>query len=473
MSRDAESGQEEPHARGRRSMVDSMLRIPEQRPLQTLIGIGVLFVIAYGVGLVGPAKRDARIMVGDALGHYVQLRSAVFDRDLEFRNEFARMYGLDEGSAIESAAAAERSTPTGKTRNYMPVGPALLWAPAFLLVTAVVWLYDALGGAYPLDGYALAFQAAAGVTGIIAATAGSCFAYLAAAAVFDRRAAIWATLAVWLSSSALYYSLISPAYSHAASMLTVGAFWLVWIRTAPRQDLRRYASLGLLAGLSALMRWQDMILLLVPLLDVLWHRRALGFVAACSRIAVIAVAAAVAFVPQMIVWQVLYGRAFTVPQGPGFMHWQDPALLAVLFSQHGLLTWTPILAMAIVGIAFVARRAPLVFVAAVLVLATSWYVNAAVADWWAGEAFGARRFVSCYSIFVLGVTACFAQRRLSTRGMAGVTAAFAAYTLLLLLQYQTFMHGLRQVAPYPEGFVNLWLWRFRTPFDLLAWWVRR
>ena len=108
-----------------------------------------------------------------------------------------------------------------------------------------------------------------------------------------------------------------------------------------------------------------------------------------------------------------------------------------------------------------------------LVLATSWYVNAAVADWWAGEAFGARRFVSCYSIFVLGVTACFAQRRLSTRVMAGVTAAFAAYTLLLLLQYQTFMHGLRQVAPYPEGFVNLWLWRFRTPFDLLAWWVRR
>ena len=210
------------------------------------------------------------------------------------------------------------------------------------------------------------------MTGIIAATAGSCFAYLAAAAVFDRRAAIWATLAVWLSSSALYYSLISPAYSHAASMLTVGAFWLVWIRTAPRQDLRRYASLGLLAGLSALMRWQDMILLLVPLLDVLWHRRALGFVAACSRIAVIAVAAAVAFVPQMIVWQVLYGRAFTVPQGPGFMHWQDPALLAVLFSQHGLLTWTPILAMAMVGIAFVARRAPLVFVAAVLVLATSW-----------------------------------------------------------------------------------------------------
>ena len=98
--------------------------------------------------------------------------------------------------------------------------------------------------------------------------------------------------------------------------------------------------------------------------------------------------------------------------------------MAVLFSdKHGLISWTPILLIAIVGIVLVARRAPLVCWAAALFLAASWYVNAAVADWWAGEAFGARRFVSCYPIFVLGMTAFFAQRRWSTQMMAGITAA--------------------------------------------------
>ena len=474
MTRDAAEGRPRGSVPHHQSLFVALLQTPERHPLRTLIVIGVIFVIAYAAGLVAPARRDARIMVGDALGHYVQLRSAVFDHDLEFRNEYARMYGLEEGSEIETTAAAARTTPTGRTRNYMPVGPALLWAPAFLLVTAVVWLYDALGGAYPLDGYALAFQAAAGITGIVAATAGSCFAYLAAAEVFDRRTAIWGTLAIWLSTSAVYYSLISPAYSHAASMLTVGAFWFVWIRTAKRQDLGRYAVLGLLAGISALMRWQDIVLVLVPALDIVWHRRTPGVRSAFLRGAVCGATAVLAFAPQMVVWKVLYGRAFTVPQGPGFMRWQDPALMAVLFSdKHGLISWTPILLIAIVGIVLVARRAPLVCWAATLFLAASWYVNAAVADWWAGEAFGARRFVSCYPIFVLGMTAFFAQRRWSTQMMAGLTAAFTGYTLLLLLQYQTFMHGLRQIAPYPEGVVNLWLWRFRTPIDLLAWWLRR
>jgi hypothetical protein len=34
------------------------------------------------------------------------------------------------------------------------------------------------------------------------------------------------------------------------------------------------------------------------------------------------------------------------------------------------------------------------------------------------------------------------------------------------------MHGLRHLAPYPRGFVDLYLWRFRTPIDLAAWWLR-
>jgi hypothetical protein len=446
--------------------------IPERRPGATIASIALLFALAYGAALALLAKPNGQVVVGDALEHYVQLRSAVFDRDLQFLNDYAGLYRVSEEAL--AGAAALKATRTGHMRNYMPVGPALLWAPLFVVVAAGVWLVNLAGAAYPLDGFARAFQASAGFSGIAAAAAGAWFAWRTAAALFDRRAAIWAALALWLSSSAVYYSVISPAYSHSASMLAAGAFWFAWIRTIGRHDLRRYAAVGLLAGLAALMRWQDAVLLAVPALDALWHRRQFGAGGLVLRVGVSAAAAAVAFVPQMLVWGVLYGAPLTVPQGPGFMRWDQPALFAVLVSDHhGLLSWTPIVALALAGFVPLARRAPLVAAAAALVFAASWYVNAAVADWWAGEAFGARRFVSLFPVFVLGLSAIFDRWRERPRRIYAVSAAFVGYTFLLLVQYQAFMHGLRDVVPYPGGAWGLWLARFRVPFDLALAWLGR
>jgi hypothetical protein len=446
----------------------SILRVPEHRPGTTILCIAVVFLLAYGASLVVLAKPGGRIVRGDALGHYVQLRSVVFDRDLEFSNDYTTLLGLERGSPGARDLIEENRTPTGHFKDLMPVGPALLWAPLFLIVAAGVWILNLFGAGYPLDGYAAAFQAVPGLTGVVAAALGTWFAYLTAARLFGARVAIWATLTIWLASSAVYYSVISPSYSHAASMLAVSAFWLAWIRTRDRQDWRRYGALGALAGVAALMRWQDAILLLVPAIDAAWHGRIQRPAATIGHLAACGAAAVIVFSPQMIVWKVLYGRALTVPQGPDFMLWGSPALISVLFSKHGLISWTPVIAPALVGLGALWRRDRLAGVSAVALLAVSWYVNAAVADWWAGEAFGARRFLSCYPIFVLGLAALYDRHRLRVETMAGVLLAFAGYTGLLLLQYQTFMHGLRQLAPYPEGGVDLWLRRFRVPVDLAA-----
>jgi hypothetical protein len=105
------------------------------------------------------------------------------------------------------------------------------------------------------------------------------------------------------------------------------------------------------------MRWQDAVFLLVPGVEALrWgvspSRRVLGAVAAGA-------AFVVAFSPQMVVWSVLYGQALAIPQGPSFMQWTSPHLLAVLFSDnHGLFSWAPMLAPAAVGLALALRRQP-------------------------------------------------------------------------------------------------------------------
>jgi hypothetical protein len=452
--------------------VTRLLTLPERRPGATLAGIGLVFVLAYASSLVLLPKPGGRIVMGDAVHHYVQLRSMVFDRDLHFQNEYVRLYGLKGGEPETEWIYG--STPTGYVRNYMPVGPALVWAPAFLLVSGAVWLADALGATYPADGFGRLYQATAAFSGIVAATLGTWFAFLTASSLLDRRASIWATVIVWLSSSAIYYSLISPAYSHVTSMLAVSAFWYAFVQSMERQTIARYGAMGLLVGIAALMRWQDAVLLILPVLDALRHWRHQTAGAVAARLAACGLGTIIGFAPQMAFWAVVYGQPLAIPQGPGFMKWTEPAVWLVLFSnRRGLLTWTPVIVLCLAGLVPLIRRNRFIGVSALIFFAVSWYVNAAVADWWAGEAFGSRRFLSCYPVFVLGAAALLDRLRTATAVNAGIAAAFIVHTWLLLVQYQAFMHGLRDVVPYPGGPYGLWLARFRAPIDIINWWLTR
>jgi hypothetical protein len=452
-----------------------LLTIPERHPTAVIVLLGLLFATAYASSLVLRPKPDGRILIGDALHHYVQLRSAVFDRDLHFRNEYVRMYRL-EGNEPGTEWVYE-PTPTGHVRNLMPVGPALLWTPLFLLVTATLGVANALGANHAFDGYGRLFQATAGLTGVAAAAVGAWITWKTAALLFTARVAIWSCLTIWLASSTIYYSLVSPTYSHAASFLVSAAFWLMWVRMPEGTTLqRRYVILGTLAGLAALMRWQDAILLvsIAAELALRIRRRQLTFFEAASRGALAVVCAAIAFLPQMIVWSVLYGRPLALPQGPAFMRWTEPALINVLLSDnHGLFSWTPIVLVAVLGVPLIARRDRNLAIGLGVFLLLSWYVNAAVVDWWAGEAFGARRFVSCAPVFVLGLAAVIDRWSPSLRALASGATVFIVHTGLLLVQYQLFMHGWRDLAPYPAGAYGLGIARFAVPLDLLREWLRQ
>jgi hypothetical protein len=487
-------------------MIDRLLTLPERWPGRIIAAIGLLFALMYGTSLVVLAKPSGRVVIGDAVHYYVYLRSAVFDRDLDFENEYVRIYQL-RGGEVGTEWVYE-PTATGRTRNLMSIGPALAWAPIYLALTAATWLLHAIGIGAAADGYGRLFEGSAGVSGAVAATIGAWLAYRAAAQLHGARAAIWATLIMWLGSSGIYYSLISPTYSHAISMLTVGIFVLAWLTTRDRQTIGRYALVGFLCGLASLVRWQDAVLLIIPAIDAVWHAlilpkrevvskqantsrethlplshgevrgeggRGVRVLRALTNLAACGLAAAIAFVPQMMVWNTLYGSPFLVPQGEDFMKWTAPALVSVLFSEHGLISWTPIVAVSLVGLVMLWKREPMVAAALGAAMLVSWYTNAAVADWWGGEAFGARRFVSCFPILVIGLSAAIqplAEREPPRlRAIGAFAAVVIALNGLLLLQYQTFMHGLRTLAPYPKGGYDLWLARFVVPFDLLRWWL--
>jgi hypothetical protein len=451
--------------------IERLSNLCARRAGAIVTALTALMIAAYvGAALIFP-KPDRRVLFGDAVHHFVQLRSLVFDHDLDFRNEYVRLYRL-EGEIKGSEWLSSELTVTGHVRNYMPIGPALLWLPLYLLAAAAQGALAWAGWAAPPDGFNPVLQLVPGVTGILGAGAATWISLRLAGRFTDRGSASAAALGVWLGTHALYYSLVSPAYSHAASMLTSSCLFAYWLRVRETPTVASFAGIGALVGVCSLMRWQDASFLVLPAIDLLrWRapltRRSAGALATLAAWAVV-------FSPQMAIWNVLYGAPLAIPQGPSFMQWTSPHLIAVLFSDgHGLFSWAPLLLVSVAGLCTFTARHRAAGLSILAASAIAWYINAAVADWWAGEAFGARRFLSLYPLFVLGLAVWLHQPALRrpAPGRLAAVIVLVAVNGLLFVQYELFMKGQRALAPYPHGWYDMYVERFVVPIRLVVRWL--
>lgn len=453
-----------------RSRAQTFLRASAAHADLVIWLIGGAMLAAYLCAVIAFPKSGGQVVTGDAKHYFVQLRSIVFDRDVDFRNEYTANYGITTASPDPWWLFGDL-TPTGRVRTYAPLGPALLWMPLYVVGALGLELLSLAGITAPPTGFERSLQMTAGITGVFAATLATWIAWRCARRVTDPTTAAVAAVAGLLGTHAVYYALISPGYSHAPSMLTGAVLVAAWLRPDPRPSLGRAAALGALAGCCALMRWQDALFFMIPAGEVLAWR-----VSSMRRVAGLAVAgigALVAFSPQMAEWWVLYGSPFAVPQGASFMRWGSPHLVDVLFSvNHGLFTWTPLIAVCVFGLIRWSASRPSRALIALAVVLVSWYVNAAAADWWAGEAYGARRFLSLFPLFVVGLAIFLKSGSTSTVSMAkhSLVAAMVVMNGLLLFQYALFMKGFSTIAPYPNGWFDMWLSRFLVPVRFVSRW---
>jgi len=188
----------------------------------------------------------------------------------------------------------------------------------------------------------------------------------------------------------------------------------------------------------ALVRTQNIIFLCVPILGTLGGAPQIPLGRRLSGVLLMGVCALIVFSPQMYVWKLTYGSFLTIPQGAGFLRWGRPAAWDVLFSsRHGLLSWTPALILAFMGLPAFLKKERLLGLSLLMVLVLQLYLNSIVDDWWAGTGFGARRFDNCLPILALGIAATYDWMR--TRGIGWLavvlTAGFIAWNGLFLCQY--------------------------------------
>ncbi len=409
--------------------------------------------------LVTPRLRGA-----DEIEYFAYLPSLVFDRDLEFGDEYRHFYEQDpQGLALFAGTFLELREPrTGAHINFAPAGSALLWSPFYLFAHVGVLAARALGVGVAADGLSQPYVSAA-------CYASALYGLLGLLLVHDalRRfggasdpVATASVLALWLATPALYYMTLAPGFSHATSLFTIGLLLWLALRLARRDEasLVEWLAAGASVGLAALVREQDGLFGVVPAGVLLLHGgRGRPLRETLARGLALAAGAFITFAPQLVAYRAINGGFGPSKLVARKMSWSSPHLLEVLVDPgHGLFVWTPLLLLATLGLlgALARRRDPLLALLALGLLVQVW-INGAVESWTQAGAFGSRRFVAATPVFAFGlvflVTA--AHARLGRRATGAVLALFVWWNVSLMVQFGLRLMD-RQRLEWPQVAVN-------------------
>ena len=167
-----------------------------------------------------------RIYAPDEVESFAWVRSWVFDRDVNFENEYQHFY---DSKQVQTASFhetfLERENEAGRRLNFMPIGTAILWLPFY-----GAGHLAAIATGAPADGFSAPYVAAVAYGSAI-------YGFLAVVLSLGiaRRLVghgLAASLAIWIGTPLLFYMYVAPPMSHACSAFAVSLF--LWTCTAIR-----------------------------------------------------------------------------------------------------------------------------------------------------------------------------------------------------------------------------------------------
>jgi len=294
----------------------------------------------------------------------------------------------------------------GKIINKMTCGVALMWTPFFLVTHAA-----AKAGGFETDGFSDFYQRVAILPPVFFLVLGLFFLKQFLRNYFSEAVACLLLLLILTGTNLYHYALAEGLMSHVHSFFLFSLF-LFLVRkflTGNMLSMKLFAAISGVAALAILVRPTNAVMMLsFFMLDAssgaeLVHRIKRVFQPA--YVITFVSIAFVVFLPQLLYWKYLSGHFFYYSYGgEGFVNWNNPVILPLLFSPfNGLLLYNPLVLLMIAGIILmlvrkIANGILLLFTFLLVVyLSGSWHM------WFFGGSYGSRPFVEYYALFSLGL----------------------------------------------------------------------
>lgn len=422
-----------------------------------------------GFALTLPAVTP-RLYSSDEVQYYSYLRSLWFDADVSFENEYRYFYdrGVARTEGFHQTFLGERRTEAGRRINFATIGAAILWSPFYAVADAVTRLMRGTGSAVQADGFSPPYIFAVAV-------GSSTYGFLALllgirAARLLTGTGVLAGLLVWLGTPLLFYMYAAPPFSHAPSAFAVALFVTIWLHVRGTWTPRGMAALGASAALMAMVREQDALFAVGPMIDWALARKTTEdrrqkreavwgwFAAPVAGV----VAFLLAYLPQLLAYRALNGHMGPSGLVTRKMTWTAPHALGVVASpEHGFFVWTPLAVLGIAGLVVMvvaARRlnASLagpdvrrIGACMLLMVALQVYISGSVESWTVAGAFGQRRFVALTVLLVVGLAALRqALPSGAPRAALGAATALAVWwNVALIAEFATGLMDRQRLEP--------------------------
>ena len=413
---------------------------------------------------------------GDGVGYYAFARALLIEHNLDFAKDYQFANASFRGPRLDAYGQpkADFRTSTGHLDNHFTIGPAILWSPFLILAHTGVLLARAIGSSVAADGFSAPYRIAMAFATAFYGFVSLLLSFRLARRYVEERWAFLSTLAIWGASSLPVYMYFNPSWSHAHSAFAVALFLWYWHQTRPSRSISQWLLIAAIAGLMLNVYYANAVVLVVLAVEALPQYLA-GFQSVSSIAASVkprfsdlllrhflfAVVLLICLLPTFITRLLIYGSPFE----SGYLPlrdwlWSSPAFLSVLFSSnHGLLTWTPILLFSILGLFLFYRREPgpgAPFLAAFL----AFYVFICCYPDWAGiSSYGNRFFISLTMLFILGLAVFldriaaffrFRSRRAALAAVCGVLALFVLWNGGLMFQWGSHLIAPRGPVSFSE-----------------------
>jgi len=379
------------------------------RLLLTLIALFYLFSLVY-------SERVRAVLDGsDSWGYYVHLPSFLLYQDVGDYSKTIAAWQANYPNKPDPRKDAYglRPTPSGKVAVKYPLGVAMLETPFFLLAH----VYCLIGGTHLADGFSAPYSWTIAFSSLFFAVLGLFFLFKSLRFYFSENISLAVTAIVGLGTNLFFFVAYTPGMSHPVAFCLIAFLLLATQRWHKNPTRRNGFVLGFTLGLIALVRTQDLIVALVPLL---WGIRNWRDVPTRFRflvnqkwsIGTAVLAFAIPLLPQALYWKFVSGLWWHYGyQGEKF-DWAHPHIRAGLLGfQNGWLIYTPVMLFALWGLFYLRRYVPDLLLPILFFLPLHWLVSYSWWCWMYINGFGSRPMVDGYALLAFPLAAWIAAQK--------------------------------------------------------------
>jgi hypothetical protein len=352
--------------------------------LQTKYVFGLIFVFSLCVFLAHTVITKTAIFA-DARFYFAYTHSLVKDCNLDLKNEYI---DLNIGTVFTNTVVS----------NSYPPGVSLFWIPLYQNADALTRIIGANN-----QGYGFIYQLSVALTNIFLGVFGLYLIYRLLTKYFSEKVSLLTAIFLFGATNLLFYISVEPINSHAASFFISSLFVFYFLKKEAKKEKDYYLALGLLGGIAGLIRTQDLLILILPLIQILYNSKK-DFKAQLTGYLQLVIGAFIGFLPQILLWKYFFNTFWFSPYLNTGFNLLKPQVFHVLFNtQNGLFTLTPIIAVSFIGLFLIKKRLNTICFYSLIYFLIQLYLISSWKAYFQGGSYSIRMLITTYPLLSFGL----------------------------------------------------------------------